>query len=208
MNLGVSHRNIMLPSELHKSLLYLDREFIADRYEVSVGESPSTTITKNEAKKAGVAIPIFSAEVSAHETRTYKISSFEMLVQTWDSLEAEENIDSKCFTSGMRSKYGWVKGELTVYQAKSSIQRSNGDNEVTAESEHFQLRESITSAFSLITTPEYFFSGLGTFVRLQKTVLKEMSIPVAAYVRVMAAYDHFSHWVAVPLVVLERNSDG
>ena len=108
----------------------------------------------------------------------------------------------------MRSQYGWFNGELTVYQAKSSVQQSNGTNEVLAESEHFQIRQSRTSALSLITTPEYFLSGLGTLVKLQKTVLKEMSIPVRAFVRVVAAQDHMKQWVALPLVMLERESDG
>ena len=61
-----------------------------------------------------------------------------------------------------------------------------------------------TSALSLITTPEYFVSGLGTLVKLQKTVLEEMSIPIRAYVRVVAAHDHFKQWIAIPLVLIER----
>ncbi|AYH43789.1 hypothetical protein [Azoarcus sp. DN11] len=108
----------------------------------------------------------------------------------------------------MISQYGWFNGELSVHQAKSSVQRANGENEVTAESEHFHIRQSPTSALSLITTPEYFLSGLGTLVKLQKTELKEMSIPVRAYVRVMAAHDHFKHWIAIPLVILELESNG
>ena len=87
---------------------------------------------------------------------------------------------------------------------KTSVHRSSGTNDVLAESEHFQIRQSRTSNLSLITTPEYFMSGLGTLVKLQKTVLKEMSIPVRAFVRVFAAQDHMKQWVAVPLVILER----
>lgn len=198
----------MSPTELHKTLLYLDRDFIADFYEVMIGESPSTTITKNQGKKAGASIPIFSAEVSAQETRSYKISTFEMLSQTWDVLNSEPTIDPESFASGMKSRYGWFVGKLSVFQAKSSVQRSGGANEVLAESEHFHIRQSPTVALSLITTPEYFSSGLGTLVKLQKTVLKEMSIPVRAYVRVVAAHDHFKQWIAVPLVLLEGNADG
>lgn len=198
----------MSPTELHKSLLYLDRDFIADLYEITIGESPSTTITKNQGKKAGASIPVFSAEVSAQETRSYKVSTFEMLSQTWDVLMSESKIDSADFRPGMKSQYGWFEGELSVFQAKSSVQRSGGTNEVTAESEHFHIRQSPTSALSLISTPEYFSSGLGALVKLQKTVLKEMSIPVQAYVRVVAAHDHFKQWIAIPLVLLERNSDG
>jgi hypothetical protein len=198
----------MSPSNLHKTLVYLDREFIADLYEVTVGESPSTTITKNQGKKAGASIPIFSAEVSAQETRSYKVSTFEMLLQTWDALNLEPIIDSANFAPGMKSSYGWFEGELSVFQAKSSVQRSGKPEELTAESGHFHIRQSPASALSLITTPEYFSSGLGTLVKLQKTVLKEMSIPVRAYVRVVAAHDHFKQWIGIPLVLFERDIDG
>lgn len=195
-------------ADLQKSLIYLDREYIADLYEVATGQSPDTTITKNQGKKAGAAIPFFSAEVSAQETRSYKVSTLGMLAQEWNALSAEPELDSSKFVPDMKSKYGWFNGELTVYQAKSTVQRSGGVNEALAESEHFHIRQSSTSALSLITTPEYFLSGLGTLVKLQKTVLKEMSIPVRAYVRVMAAQDHFKQWIAIPLVMLERESDG
>ena len=194
-------------ADLHKSLIYLDRESIADRFEVATGQSPDTTITKNQGKKAGAVIPVFSAEVSAQETRSFKVSTLGMLAHTWRALAAEPELDSTKFAPKIISKYGWFSGELNVYQA-SSVHRSGGTNEVLAESEHFQIRQSPTSSLSLITTPEYFLSGLGTLLKLQKTVLKEMSIPVRAFVRVMAAQDHMKQWIAVPLVILERQSNG
>ena len=194
-------------ADLHKSLIYLDRESIADRFEVATGQSPDTTITKNQGKKAGAVIPVFSAEVSAQETRSFKVSTLGMLAHTWRALAAEPELDSTKFAPKIISKYGWFSGELNVYQA-SSVHRSGGTNEVLAESEHFQIRQSPTSSLSLITTPEYFLSGLGTLLKLQKTVLKEMSIPVRVFVRVMAAQDHMKQWIAVPLVILERQSNG
>jgi len=194
-------------SELHRKLIYLDRDFIADFYEVTTGASPSTTVTKNQSKKAGATIPVFSAEVSAQETRSYKVSTLEMLSLTWNKLIAEPDIDSTKFAPGMMSRYGWFDGELSVYQAKSSTQRG-GEVQVKAESEHFHVRQSATSGLSLITTPEYFVSGLGTLVKLQETVLKEVSIPIRAYVRVMAAHDHFKEWIAIPFVLIERESNG
>ncbi|WP_128106558.1 hypothetical protein [Azoarcus sp. DN11] len=79
-------------ADLHKSLVYLDRDYIADLYEVTTGKSPSTTITKNQGKKAGAVIPVFSADVSAQETRSFKVSTLGMLAQTWGALSAELNL--------------------------------------------------------------------------------------------------------------------
>lgn len=193
-------------SDLHKRLIYLDRDFIADLYEVTTGKSPNTAISKNQSKKAGAGLSLFSAEVSAQETRSYKVSTLEMLAQTWKGLSAEPDLDSAKFASEMTSRYGWFEGELSVYTAKSSTQRG-GEILAIAESEHFHIRQSPSSALSLITTPEYFVSGLGTLVKLQATVLQEMSIPVRAYVRVLAAHDHFKQWIAIPLVLLEKEPD-
>ncbi len=191
-------------ADLHKSLIYLDREYIADFYEVATGQSPETTISSSQGKKAGASIPVFSAEVSAQETRSFKISTLGMLAHAWESINTEPDVDFSNFSLEMRSQYGWCNGELSVYKVKTSVSRSDGTSDVLAESEHFQIQQSPESSLSLITTPEYFVSGLGALVKLQKTVLKKMSIPVRAFVRVFAAQDHAKQWVAVPLVILER----
>jgi hypothetical protein len=104
-------------SDLHKRLIYLDRDFIADLYEVTTGKSPNTAISKNQSKKAGAGLSLFSAEVSAQETRSYKVSTLEMLAQTWKGLSAEPDLDSAKFASEMTSRYGWFEGELSVYTA-------------------------------------------------------------------------------------------
>ena len=65
----------LLTTDLHSSLVYLDRDFIASRYEIVSGLSPESQITKTHGKKAGGSIPVFSAEISAVETRTFPIST-------------------------------------------------------------------------------------------------------------------------------------
>ncbi len=97
---NVGHRRNRVRACLHKSLIYLDREYIADHYEVATGQSPDTTITSSQGKKAGAAIPVFSAEVSAQETRSFKLSTLGMLAHAWESLIAEPDLDSSKFASG------------------------------------------------------------------------------------------------------------
>lgn len=65
-----------------------------------------------------------------------------------------------------------------------------------------------TKPSNQVTTPEYFALGLDTFLKIQDTLLKEMSIPVRVVLRALAAHDHTSQCVAVPLVVLERQDGG
>jgi hypothetical protein len=198
----------MTPRDLLEATLYIDRGYIADLYEVVTGQSPSTLITKNQSKKAGAAIPVFSAEVSAQEIRSFPVSTFAMLTATLKVLDNDDALDASSFESGMTSQSGWIKGELTVFKTRSTVLRQkSGEHETLAEDEYFQLRQKPNVDIALITTPEYFSLGLDTFLKMQKTLLKEMSLPVKAYVRVMAAQSHDRQWVGVPLVILERRGD-
>jgi len=199
----------MNSSDLLAATLYLDRGYIADLYEVVTGMSPSTMITKSQDKKAGAAIPGFSAGISAQETRSFPVSTLAMLSTTLKGLDSEPTLDAATFKSGMPSKYGWIEGELTVFKVRSTVLRQEtGEHETLAEDEYFLLQKGPDVDVALITTPEYFSFGLNIFLKMQKTLLKRMSLPVRAYVRVMAAQSHAKQWIAVPLVVLERRDSG
>lgn len=202
---GVLMKHRTAPKELIRKLVYLDVAYIADMYEASTGESPRTIISRSEGKKAAASAYVFSADISAQETRSYSLSSVSMLQTLLESLDGEQLLNPDLFSPGMPSAYGWVEGELTVFEARSSV-RSNetGQEKITAEDQLYQIRMKGGKGYALITTPEYFSSGLGTFVKLQKTVLKVMSIPVRAYVRVTAANSYDGQWISIPLVIIEH----
>lgn len=176
------------PVELINSLIYLDRAYISDLYEAITGESAATEITKNQGKRAGAAIPVFSAEVSTQETRTFPLSTLAMLSQVLGVLNQGPTLDGSAFVSEMPSQLGWIEGELSVFKTRSTVQRRSGDSEVLASDAFFQLRTlGGRLDLALITTPEYFSSGIEAFLRMQDTVLSELSLPVRAFVRVFAA---------------------
>lgn len=186
-------------------LVYLDRAYVSDLYEVVTGESPGTQITRSQAKRAGAAVPVFSAEVSAQETRSYPLSTFAMLQTVLPDLKENPDLDPALFEAEMSSRYGWIEGELTVFKVQSTVRESRtGEQKTLASDAFFQIRTRKCEDLALITTPEYFASGLDNFIRMQDTLLKEMSIPVRAYMRVMSANSHHGQWVVVPLVILER----
>lgn len=194
---------------LLESLLYFDKGYVADLYEVVSGESPKTLITRNQGKKAGVQIPVFSAEVSAQETRSFPISSLEMVSKVLQVLEGDSKLEPSSFVPEMSSAIGWIEGELTVFKVKSSVvARETGEHKTLASDAFFQLRVRPGVDFALITTPEYFVLGLDTFLKMQDTLLKEMSIPVRALLRTFAARGHANQWVAVPLIILEQRGEG
>jgi hypothetical protein len=194
----------MAPKDLLDATLYLDRGYISDLYEVLSGESPSTTITKNQGKKAGAGAFSFSAEISAQETRSYPVSSFSMLAFAYPQLLLEPQLDGKNLPRRSASQVGWIEGELTVFKVATSVMdRTTGQRKTTAEDEFFQIRDDKDTDLALITTPEYFLLGLDTLLKMQRTLLRELSIPVRALVRVIAAESHSKQWVAIPLLIME-----
>lgn len=196
----------MLTTELYSNLIYLDRDYVAGKYELVSGQSPSSQITKSQAKKAGAALPIFSAEVSAVETRTFPISTLEMLATVMPALDQEEDLSSKEFRKGMPSKIGWVSGELaTLVVSKSKGQPGSVDYEKGEEQGYFML-EGDQLKLALITTPDYFVSGLDALTKMQHVLVRDLAIPVRAFVRVIAAQSYVNQWIAIPYVIYERRA--
>ena len=198
----------MTPQVLLKSLVYLDRDFIADCYEAYEGVNPQTLITKNQGKKAGASVLPFSAEISAQETRAFSVSTFEMLQKLWPIFfDNEPFISSEHCAERAPSVFGWLDGRLSTLKVKRTITQ-RGEKEVLAESNHFVLSDSqIGQATALITASEYFSSGFDALLQLQQTLLNKFSLPVAIYAKILPAKDHGANWIAVPLVIVETTPE-
>jgi len=200
--LGVS---TMLTKELLASLVYVDREFVTGRYEITSGQSPSTQFTKTQSKKAGAGIQVFSAEISALETRSFGLSSLEMLATVLPNLQEEPTLAVANFERRMFSKQGWVEGFLsTLTVAPFSRNSQTGEETKGPEQPYFTLDNKLGLKLAFITTPDYFASGIESLLKAHKVLTMSLDIPVRAYVRVIAAQAHLDQWVAIPLVILER----
>jgi len=73
-----------------------------------------------------------------------------------------------------------------------------------ASQTYFAIHGTEGIKLALITTPDYFSSGIDALTGLYETVLDKVVIPVKALVRVFAATSSFNEWITVPLVVLEQ----
>ncbi len=194
----------MLTHELHSSLVYLDRDFVAGKYELVSGESPRSQITKTQNKKAGAAIPIFSAEVSATETRTFPISTLEMLASAMPLIGAEGDLDQSTFNRDMHSQIGWVTGKLSTLTARPSKAVAGTPTYAQGEEQGCFTIQNGPLRLALITTPDYFVSGLDALLKMHKVLLRDLAMPVRAFVRVIAAQNYMDEWIAVPYVIHER----
>jgi hypothetical protein len=67
-------------------LIYLDLEFISRKYEENFGADPAEKITKQEGAKAGVKALFANVGITTQESRTYSITSRQMLHALWEHL--------------------------------------------------------------------------------------------------------------------------
>lgn len=188
--------------DLLYELLYLDKDFISSCYEVETGEAATTHFTHQQGKKAGAAIPIFSAELSAIEIKSYNVSGLQMLRTLMPTLAGYPELDLSSVTGKKRTAYGWVRGHLSTAIARQTRTKSD-ETVVLAEEQYFMLIPTIGPSLDLITSESNFQSGLNALVRLQSTILKQFSLEARAFVRVLPSSTLTGHIVAIPLVILE-----
>lgn len=193
--------------DLLQDLLYLDRDFISSYYEVVTGEAATTHFTHQEGKKAGAPIPIFSAELSAVEIKSYNVSSLQMLRKVMPSLNEFPTLDLKALVGKRQTCYGWINGRLSAAVTKRTKRTSDGDEKVLAEDRYFTLQPDIEPSLALITSESNFQSGVNALTRLQSTILNDFSLDVRAFLRVLPSSTHLGHLVAIPLVILEAKNE-
>ena len=194
-----------LQQTLLNGLVYLDKDFIADRYEAWTGSQAATTIMRAQGGKAGASLLPFSAEVSTQETRSYTRSTVGLLAELWPRL-AELPAANPCnYAERSHTEHGWLRGTLSTFQVRNKTLK-DGQEIVTAQSSHFQLRDPEWGRhIDLITTPDYFSSGFNALLPLQMTLLSKFALPVCMYLRLLPAKDHAENWIAVPLLVMESH---
>ncbi|WP_353236579.1 hypothetical protein [Diaphorobacter ruginosibacter] len=188
---------------LLESIVYLDKDFVADRYEARSGSCAPATLARAPNGQTSAATQPFSADTGTRETRSYPLSTQRMLSQLWPDLAGLPAVNVSEYAERSASEFGWVRGTLSTFQVRGKTQRE-GQEVAAAQSSHFQLRGLEHGRYvNLITTPGYFASGFNALLPLQMTLLARFALPVCAYLRLLPARDHAENWIAVPLVIVE-----
>lgn len=197
--------HVPLTTDLLNELIYLDREFISNCYQIVTGQSPSTQIQKAQGMKAGASLAPFSAEVSAGETRSFSISTIEMLTDVLKVVKSDPDLEVKDFPFRSRSKTGWVSGEIGMVQIGPTATAEGEQVDRSATTKVYFGLNGASFRLALVTAPDYFASGIDTLRQQFRSPINELVIPVRAYVRVLPAKTYVeAQWVAVPYIVLEQ----
>jgi hypothetical protein len=155
--------------------------------------------------KAGAGLAPFSAEVSAGETRSFSISTIEMLTDVLNVVRGDPDLAANDFPFRSRSRTGWVTGEMVMVQVGPTITGGGQQIDSTERTKVYFGLNGAGFKLALVTAPDYFASGIDTLRQQFRSPINELTIPVRAYLRVLPAKTFVDdQWVAVPYILLER----
>ncbi|HBO4529607.1 TPA: hypothetical protein L4U56_003961 [Pseudomonas aeruginosa] len=207
----------MNDKRLSEKLIYLDSDFISRLYESEFNYSPKTQITRTEGIQASASLALFSGGGNSSESRSYSVSSLEMLDRLGKRLKSYPEFCSLDYKMDSPSAYCWLEGILGVSKievtrkthtitliGKPDPNRPGKSSGIIGEEVFFSFKSG-DSNFALSPTDQYFMSGIAAFKGLTHIVVDRLSIPSRALVRVFSANTSFGEWIATPLVIYDTD---
>lgn len=204
----------MKDKSLAERLMYLDTDFVTRLYEAEFNVSPKTLITRNQAMQASASFALFSGGGSSSESKSYSLSTLEMLDQLTKRLAKYRDFDHNQ-EMDFPSKYAWVDGTLSISKVKVTRTshtitligkpdpaRQQKGEKFVGEEAFFSLKSGDTK-FALSPTDEYFVPGMASFKGLSHLIIDQLSLPCRALLRVFSANTSFGEWIATPLVIYD-----
>ncbi|HIH2752562.1 hypothetical protein L3V59_36145 [Burkholderia aenigmatica] len=178
-------------------LIYLDVDFISRKYEEKFGITSDTKITKQEGGNANIKAFFATAGVTTQESRTYSITSRQMLHSLWGRIQ-DEYEEFQGFENYKGTKILWLSGSLTVAEWKMQNSDEPGY-------EFFQLNHG-SERTAFVADESYFSAGFSKILGASVALKGNVSIPVRCLARVFWHVDAAQNYVACPYVICE--SDG
>jgi hypothetical protein len=200
---------------LSEKLIYLDSDFISRLYESEFDYFPRTQITRTEGIQASASIAFFSGGGNSSETRSYSVSSFEMLNKLHERLSMYPEFNTLDYKMDSPSAYCWIEGALGISKVSVTRKRQTitligkpdpnrkPDTEEFIGEEAFFSFKTHDANFALSPTDQYFMSGVAAFKGLTHLLIDRLSLPSRALVRVFSAHTSFDEWIATPLVIFD-----
>ena len=177
-------------------LIYLDIEFISRKYEELTGANPKEAITKQEGANAGIKALFMNAGVHTQESRSYSITSRDMLLKIWSDLNKKyQAFNEKQFENYRGTHISWTKGELTIGEWKKRNSEELGY-------ELYELNHN-SETTALLSNKEYFSAGFREIFNASDALKLNVGIPVMCLARIMWHAEAAKNYVACPYIIIE-----
>jgi hypothetical protein len=183
-----------------EKVVYLDVEFISQKYEQVTGISAESVLTRTEGGQAGLRIPFASAGVHTQESRSYPLSSTKMLKKVFDELKNYDWINLNAWENGKGSRVGWINGSLSVGTWIRSV-----SGEEKERHKYYELYCEKTR-LGLLPKISYFYPGFSDLLDLSEALMSNIDIPVMMLARVLYHAEVSSTYACVPLVAFETGT--
>lgn len=178
-------------------VVYLDLDFVSRKYEEKFGTDPQAKITKQHGGNAGISAYFANAGVSTQESRTYSVTSRQMLHALWEQLQTDYP-KFKGFENYKGTKLVWMVGDLTLGEWRKAEAQEPGY-------EFFQLKRGEERTVFL-ANETYFSAGFARMLTASEILKVNIGIPVVCLARVMWYADQAKNFVACPYVAIERSA--
>lgn len=180
-------------------LIYLDAEFISRKYEELTGENPDESITKQEGAKAGIKTFFVNAGVHTQESRSYSVTSRQMLQVIWKKLDSlYPTFEEESFENYQGTKIFWIEGNLTIAEWKERDSNKPGY-------EFFQLNHNNQKS-AFLSHKEYYAAGFREVFSASSALKGNVGIPVKCLSRIMWHVDDAKNYTACPYIIIENKA--
>ncbi|WP_345853478.1 hypothetical protein [Shewanella algae] len=180
----------------YDQLLYLDVDFLAEKYEEETGIAPNTMISKNEGMDAQAGISFLKSKLHSQVTKQFNVSNQVMLKAVKTCLTNYPAI-TPALEPGIKPYNGWVEGNLSIGQWGKE------KNSEEAINVFYEVKNSGVT-YSLLPQNEYFRANLQALEVISPALQRYINIPVKMLCKVLYPLPDISTIVVTPYVIQTR----
>lgn len=181
----------------YEDFLYLDLDFLADKYENITGTAPRTVISKNVGMDAQAGISFLKSTLHSQVSKQFTTSSQAMLKAVRSNLESysihDQNLDP-----GQKPTNFWVEGKLTIGQWGKD---KNSENALNV---FFEVKSG-NYRYSLLPKNEYFMANVETLEIISPALQRWIQIPTRMLCKILYPLPDIKTFVVTPYLLCASN---
>jgi hypothetical protein len=179
------------------SLIYLDIEFITQRYEAIKGGRVPTKVVKKSNLSSSISGFFVNAGASMEETKEFPITSrmmYEKIHQSFGQLPQINIEKDKVFP-----ELFWVEGVFSC--SRPSVLRGSDEIAVADVFVFFHVIGKVEKLMHLVTNDTYFVSGYDRLLKLGYAITRNFAIHARILIRLLSVDK--KHIIGAPMVILK-----
>lgn len=182
-------------------IVYVDVEFVAQKYEQITGTPAQSVMTRTEGGQAGIKAFFASAGVHTQESRTYPMSSTMMLEKVFDKLKKDySRLNLEGWENGKGTCVGWIDGNLSTGEWSGTENSQDKDRH-----EYYEMHCGNRS-LTLLPQIDYFYPGFCDLLRISEALKSNIDFPVEMLARILYYTEVGKSYVCAPLLVYESST--